>query len=244
LRPKGMMLTGGALATALAVAAGPATGATTSRHLGAQPAAAADAPEGAKAPGGAKKPGAKKPDAKKPGAKKPDAKKPGAKKPDAKKPDAKKPDAKKPGAKKPGAKEPGGAKAPGAAKAPNGSVFGGVTPQSWPVVITLNQAHTRVDRVAIGLDVTCTSGQSFGTSDGFKALKLSRTGRFSKVFGPQRIDAGGVPADVESRIVGRIAADHASVHGIWTLKITIYDSTATTVEDTCESGLVRWRARP
>jgi hypothetical protein len=199
-----MMLTGGALATALAVAAGPATGATPSRHVGAQAAAAAaDAPDGAKAPGGAKKRGAK----------------------------------------KPGGNEPD-AKAPGAAKAPNGVVFGGVTPQSWPVVITLNQARTRVDRVAIGLDVTCTSGQSFGTSDGFKALKLSRTGRFSKVFGPQRIDAGGVPADVESRIVGRIAPDQASVRGIWTLKITIYDSTATTVEDTCESGLVSWRARP
>jgi hypothetical protein len=208
-----MMLTGGALATALAVAAVPATGATTSRHAGAQAAAAADAPDGAKAPGGAKKP------------------------------DAKKPDAKKPGAKKPGANEPGRAKAPsGSVKAPNGFVFGGVTPQSWPVVVTLSQARTRVDRVAIGLDVTCTSGQSFGTSDGFKALKLSRTGRFSKVFGPQRIDAGGVPADVESRVVGRIAPDGASVHGIWTLKITIYDSTAT-VEDTCESGLVSWKAR-
>jgi hypothetical protein len=91
--------------------------------------------------------------------------------------------------------------------------------------------------------MTCASGESFGTSDGFKALKLSRKGRFSKVFGPQRIDAGGVPADVESRVVGRLAQDRTSVRGIWTLKITIYDSTATTVEDTCESGLVRWKAR-
>jgi hypothetical protein len=230
-----MMLTGGALATALAVAAGPAIGATTPRDVRAQAAAAADAPDGAKAPG------AKKPDgARKPGAKKPDdARKPGAKNPDdARKPGAKKPDA----AKKPGAKKPDAAKAPGA-KPPGGTVFGGVTPQSWPVVVALSQTGNRVDRVAIGLDVTCTSGDSFGTSDAFRALKLSKTGRFSTTFGPQRIDAGGVPADVESRVIARIAPDGASVRGIWSLKITIYEPSGATVVDTCESGLVRWRAR-
>jgi hypothetical protein len=209
LRPKGMMLTGGALATALAVAAGPAIGATTPRDVRAQAAAAADAPDGAKAPG------AQEPD---------DAKKPGAKKPD---------DAKKPGAKTPDAAKP----------APGGTVFGGVTPQSWPVVVALSKTGNRVDRVAIGLDVTCTSGDSFGTSDAFRALKLSKTGRFSTTFGPQRIDAGGVPADVESRVIGRIAPDGSSVRGIWSLKITIYDPSGATVVDTCESGLVRWRAR-
>jgi hypothetical protein len=183
-----MMLTGGALATALAVAAGPAAaGSTKPRHLSAQAAA--------KAPGGF-------------------------------------------------GKAPGGSgKAPGdSAQAPAGVVFGGVTPQSWPVVVALNKARNRVDRVAIGLDMTCTSGDSFGTSDGFKALKLSRKGRFSTAFGPKRIDAGGVPADVESRVVGRMAADRASVRGVWSLKITIFDPAATTVVDTCESGLVSWKA--
>jgi hypothetical protein len=179
-----MMLTGGALATALAVAAGPAAaGAAKPRHLSAQAAAAAKAPgDSAKAPGGS-------------------------------------------------------------AKAPGGVVFGGVTPQSWPVVVVLDRARNRVDPVVIGLDMTCTSGDSFGTSDSFKALKLSKTGRFSKTLGPQRIDAGGVPADVESRVVGRIAANGTSVRGIWSLKITVFDPTATTVVDTCESGLVRWKAR-
>jgi len=180
-----MMLTGGALATALAVAAGPvAAGAAKRRHLGAVAAATAKPPPSATA--------------------------------------------------KPPASVP--------AKAPAGVVFGGVTPQSWPVVVALNTARKRVDRVAIGLDMTCTSGDSFGTSDAFDAVKLSRKGRFSTTLGPQRIDAGGVPADVESRVVGRIAADRASVRGIWSLKITIFDPTATSVVDTCESGLVRWKA--
>jgi hypothetical protein len=59
---------------------------------------------------------------------------------------------------------------------------------------------------------------------------------------PQRIDAGGVPADVESKVIGRLAANRASMRGVWSLKITLYDPTGATVLDTCESGLVRWTA--
>jgi hypothetical protein len=178
VRPKAMMLTRGALATALAVAVGcVAASAATPRHLGAQAAAAA------KPPGASVK------------------------------------------------------------TVPGGTVFGGVTPQGWPVVVTLNQARNRVDRVAIGLDMTCTSGDSFGTSDRFQTLKLSRKGRFSTTVGAQRIDAGGVPADVESRVVGRLSANRASVRGIWSLKITLYDPATAAVVDTCESGLVSWKAR-
>jgi hypothetical protein len=145
----------------------------------------------------------------------------------------------------PGIQSGAGATAPGdgTANGPGGAVFGGVTPQGWPVVVALNQARNRVDRVAIGLDMTCTSGDSFGTSDRFQALKLSRKGRFSTTFGPQRIDAGGVPADVESRVVGRMSADRASVRGIWSLRITLYDPATAAVVDTCESGLVSWKAR-
>jgi hypothetical protein len=164
-----MMLTGGALATALAVAAGPADGAATPHDLSATAAAARAQPAG-------------------------------------------------------------------------GRAFGGVTPQGWPVVVTLDRARSRVDRAVIGLDMTCTSGDSFGTSDGFQALKLSKKGRFSTTFGPKRIDAGGVPADVESRLVGRRAADRGSMRGVWSLKITLYDAAGATVLDTCESGLVSWTA--
>jgi hypothetical protein len=134
------------------------------------------------------------------------------------------------------------AHAAASAKAPSGVVFGGITPQSWPVVVALDKARNRVDRVAIGLDMTCTSGDSFGTNDGFQKLKLSRRGRFTTTYGPQRIDAGGVPADVESKVVGRMSSDRGSMRGVWSLKITIYEPTGTTALDTCDSGLVRWTA--
>ena len=135
-----------------------------------------------------------------------------------------------------------GAQAAASAKAPRGLVFGGITPQNWPVVVALNKARNRVDQVVIGLDMTCTSGDSFGTSDGFRALKLSKNGRFGTTFGPERIDAGGVPADVESKVIGRMSRERGSMRGIWSLKITIYDATGTNVLDTCESGVVSWTA--
>ncbi|CAN5167247.1 hypothetical protein BH20ACT16_BH20ACT16_04960 [soil metagenome] len=134
------------------------------------------------------------------------------------------------------------ASASATAKAPSGNVFGGVTPQSWPVVVALSRARDRVEQVVIGLDMACSSGDTFGTSDGFQALKLSKTGRFSMTVGPTRIDAGGVPADVESKVIGRMAKGRASIRGVWSLKITIYDPAGSMVVDTCESGLVSWTA--
>lgn len=51
-----------------------------------------------------------------------------------------------------------------------------------------------------------------------------------------------MPADVESKVIGRLSAGWGSMRGVWSLKITIYDPTGTTVLDTCESGLVSWTA--
>lgn len=128
------------------------------------------------------------------------------------------------------------------AKAPSGVVFGGITQSDWPVVVALNEAGTRVDQIVIGLDMKCTSGDSFGTNDGFKGLKITKKARFSTVFGPRRIDLGGVPADTESRVVGRFTKGRASIRGVWTQKITLYDPTGKVVIDTCQSGLVNWAA--
>jgi hypothetical protein len=134
------------------------------------------------------------------------------------------------------------AQAAAAAEAPRGLVFGGITASNWPVVVALNERGSRVDQVVIGLDLTCTSGDSFGTSDGYQRLKISRKGRFTTTFGPQRIDTGGVPADIESKVIGRFNKGRGSMRGIWSLKITLYDAAAANVVDTCESGLVKWTA--
>ena len=50
------------------------------------------------------------------------------------------------------------AEAAASARAPSGLAFGGITTQSWPVVVALNKARNRVDQLVVGLDMTCTSG--------------------------------------------------------------------------------------
>jgi hypothetical protein len=124
-----------------------------------------------------------------------------------------------------------------------GHIYGGVTPQNWPIVVDVNKAGTKVTRIVIGLDMTCSSNENFGTTDGFTDVRFNSKGRFKTSFGPQRIDAAGVPADIQGAITGRRSKDRRSIKGTWNYKVTFYDAAGTNVVDTCDSGLVSWKAQ-
>ena len=131
-----------------------------------------------------------------------------------------------------------------AAKDPAGAaVYGGVTPQNWPIVVELDRDAGKVKRIVTGLDMTCSSKENFGTTDGFTDVKLNSKNRFKATYGPQRIDAAGTPADIEGAITGRLTKDRSAMKGTWVYKVTFYDAAGTTVTDTCESGLVSWKAK-
>ncbi len=123
-----------------------------------------------------------------------------------------------------------------------GHVYGGVTPQNWPIVVDLDKTRTKVTRIVIGLDMTCTSNDNFGTTDGFTNVKINSKNRFKASIGPQRLDAAGTPADIQSAITGKRSRDGTSIKGTWNYKVTFYDAAGTTVTDTCDSGLVSWKA--
>jgi hypothetical protein len=136
-----------------------------------------------------------------------------------------------------------GASAAAAKPAPGGHVYGGVTPQKWPIVIELDKDATKVTRIVAGLDMSCTSNESFGTTDGFDNVKINSKNRFKATFGPQRIDVAGTPAEIQGAITGRRSNDRSSMKGTWSYRVTFYDAAGTNVTDTCESGLVSWKAR-
>ena len=136
-----------------------------------------------------------------------------------------------------------GASAAAAKPAAGGQVYGGITPQKWPIVIELDKAATKVTRIVTGLDMACTSNENFGTTDGFNDVKITSKYRFKAAYGPQRIDAAGTPADIEGAITGRRSKDGSSMKGTWSYKVTFYDAAGTTATDTCQSGLVSWKAR-
>jgi hypothetical protein len=136
-----------------------------------------------------------------------------------------------------------GARAAATKPAAGGQIYGGITPQKWPIVIELDKDATRVKRIVTGLDMTCTSNENFGTTDGFNDVKINSKSRFKATYGPQRIDAAGTPADIEGAITGRRSRDGSSMKGTWSYKVTFYDAAGTTATDTCQSGLVSWKAR-
>jgi hypothetical protein len=135
------------------------------------------------------------------------------------------------------------ASATAAKPAPGAHVYGGITPQKWPIVIELDKAARKVTRIVIGLDMACTSNENFGTTDGFNDVRITSKNTFKATFGPQRIDAAGTPTEIQGAITGRRSKDGSAMKGTWSYKVTFYDAAGTNVTDTCESGLVSWRAR-
>jgi hypothetical protein len=126
--------------------------------------------------------------------------------------------------------------------AATGVVYGGRTPQGWPVVVELSKNRRRVVQTVIGLDVPCTSGDFIFTADPYTNLAVNKKRKFRASFGPYttRHD-DGTTADSEGSVSGRLNRARTRVSGRWHLKITLYD-TAGALTDTC-SVSVSWSAK-
>jgi hypothetical protein len=144
----------------------------------------------------------------------------------------------------------------GRSSSTQGVVYGGVTGvvagglQGYPVVIELNKAGTKVLKANIVLDLACTvPPAATGFGDDYKNLPI-KGGSFKSAFGPARIPAnpaaGTGAYDVSGSIAGRRNMSRTKITGTWSLKIVAYDPadpTGATVQDTCDSGLVKYTAK-
>jgi hypothetical protein len=126
--------------------------------------------------------------------------------------------------------------------AATGVVYGGRTPQGWPVMVELTRNQRRVVLTVIGITLPCTSGQSFYASDFYDDLPVNRQRKFRESFGPntQRND-DGTTSDWEGTMSGRLNRARSKMSGRWQLKVTHFDHSGA-VTDTC-SGSVRWTAK-
>jgi hypothetical protein len=122
-------------------------------------------------------------------------------------------------------------------------VYGGVTPDGFGLMVEVNKSQRKIVRMATGLRMPCTSGDLYITPDNWTDVRVSRRGKFGASYGPavQRND-DGTTTDVEGTVSGKFNSSRTSVSGTWSLKLTHRD-TAGTVLDTCDSGIVRWKAR-
>lgn len=124
-----------------------------------------------------------------------------------------------------------------------GAVYGGITPQDFPVVVELNKKRSQVVRAAIVVRVTCTSGARVNVPDSYLKVPVSSRGKFSTSFGPttNRND-DGTTTDFEGSVSGALNAARTKISGKWQLKVTDHDASGA-VTDTCDSGSVTWKTK-
>jgi hypothetical protein len=124
-----------------------------------------------------------------------------------------------------------------------GVVYGGVTPAGFGLMVEVNKSGRKIVRMHTGLWMQCTSGGVFALPDNWVNLRVSKQRKFSASFGPdvQRND-DGTTTDSEGSVRGRFNSSRSSVSGTWSLKLTHRDA-AGTVMDTCDSGIVNWKAK-
>jgi hypothetical protein len=113
------------------------------------------------------------------------------------------------------ASDTGRARATGAAA--RGVVYGGFTPQDWPVVVEVSKDRRRVVRTAIGLTLTCApSGLTARIGDEYRNLPLSKNGRFSDSFGPNRMsNPDGTSTEFQGSVTGTTNAKRTKMSGTW-----------------------------
>jgi hypothetical protein len=130
-----------------------------------------------------------------------------------------------------------------ARRARPGVVFGGFTPQGWPVAVEVSRDRRKVVRAAIGLDLKCTAGDFRSHGDFYTDVPLSKTGRFRASFSGSRTDYPDGTFDVfRGSMRGAMKVARTKMTGTWRLMVTAHAASGA-VTDNCDSGTVKWRAK-
>jgi hypothetical protein len=133
-----------------------------------------------------------------------------------------------------------GVPAGSASAAASGVVYGGITPQKWPVMFQVARDGRSIERAAIGFTLNCNVGGTLANYDRYNKLVLSRSGKFSSKFGPTTTNnPDGTKTVFSGSITGKITGSKAK--GTWQL-ISIDHDAAGTATKTCDSGKVNWKA--
>jgi hypothetical protein len=120
--------------------------------------------------------------------------------------------------------------------------LGGVTPQGYPVVLTVRKDKRQISRATIGLRLPCTVGGTVGLPDAYRRLTVSKSGKFAASFGPETVkNDDGTSTEYSGTVSGKLTARGTKASGKWQLKLVDHDA-AGAVTDTCDSGSVSWKA--
>jgi hypothetical protein len=142
-----------------------------------------------------------------------------------------------------------GATASSKKKIAQGYFYGGITAAGYPVVIQLSKTGKKVVQATIGIELKCQTPGDVTLPDSFKNLPISAAGKFSYTYGPEEVvgdPATGVSKiQVSGYITGTVNRAKTRVKGTWNQKIVAFsaaDPTGATILDTCDSGVVSYKA--
>jgi hypothetical protein len=88
--------------------------------------------------------------------------------------------------------------------------------------------------VAVGLDLTCTSGNQFSIEDGWQLLDIAKNG---KLHSTEQIPAVGDLTSGSHTLTGRFDRQRSTFRGVWSLQLNYQFADGTT--DQCQSGKVK-----
>ncbi len=121
-------------------------------------------------------------------------------------------------------------------------VLGGFTSQGWPVVIVISKDGKRIGLVETGLNMSCTSGDSFPLLDGWVRLPIAANGsvRGHTTIQPASGSAVSITGGSDS-FTGKLNRKRDTFAGTWQLQMSLAQTNGQT--DQCDSGLVRFTAK-
>jgi hypothetical protein len=109
--------------------------------------------------------------------------------------------------------------------------------------VELSRDRARIAAIA-GVSFTCAQpGNGFiPVHDGYGDLLLAGR-RTSSHWGPTQIDLGnGVTGQAGGSMTARLSRDLSKASGTWRITVVVVDATGATL-DTCDTGVVAWKAR-
>jgi hypothetical protein len=124
------------------------------------------------------------------------------------------------------------------ARAAAGRIYGGVTSQDLPVVVTVAPGRTKVRRIDFGWSSTCRSDTFIQFPDTVSNFRLVG-GRFRGVFGAS--DKGSQGEELRLAYAVRGSVTRARVSGRMSVRFTVHDATGN-LTDSCASGAFSYTA--
>lgn len=123
-----------------------------------------------------------------------------------------------------------------------GKVLGGFTSQGWPAVIDISRNGRRIVDARIGITMTCSLGDSFGTRDGWSRVPIARGGSVHAMTGITPVSDGTIKlVGGSDSLTGVVNRKRWTFHGVWHLQLT-FEDTSTGQTDQCDSGQVAFDA--